>query len=70
MAEHDQRFKALLQAFFPDFMTLFFPEQASLFDFSTTEWLDKEQLLAPQPPGDCAVGADGHAARPAAAEPG
>ncbi len=47
MAQHDQRFKALLQAFFPDFMTLFFPEDASQFDFSTTEWLDKEQLLHP-----------------------
>jgi hypothetical protein len=47
MAEHDQRFKRLIQEFFPEFMTLFFPEQAALFDFSTTEWLDKEQLLDP-----------------------
>ena len=47
MAEHDQRFKQLLQEFFPDFLTLFFPVQAARLDFSKIEWLDKE--LFPDP---------------------
>jgi hypothetical protein len=33
MADHDQRFKTLLESFFPEFMRLFFPEWADRFDF-------------------------------------
>ena len=46
--DHDQRFKALIREFFPEFMQLFLPKMASQFDFDTTEWLDKEIL--PDPP--------------------
>jgi hypothetical protein len=42
MADHDQRFKQLLQEFFPEFLGLFFPERAARFDFSGLCWLDKE----------------------------
>ncbi len=49
--DHDQRFKAMIREFFPDFMRLFFPEWASCFDFTSTEWLDKEVLPNP-PDGD------------------
>jgi hypothetical protein len=48
MTDHDQRFKALLREFFPEFLRLFFPEQAARFDFARIEWLDKE--LSPDPP--------------------
>ena len=48
MAEHDQRFKALLREFFPEFLRLFFPGPASRLDLARPEWLDKE--LLPQPP--------------------
>ena len=47
MAEHDQRFKQLLQEFFPEFLELFFPERAARLDFRHIEWLDKE--LFPDP---------------------
>lgn len=47
MAVHDQRFKRLLQEFFPEFLTLFFPAYAALLDFSAIEWLDKEQIFDP-----------------------
>ncbi len=46
--DHDQRFKALIREFFPQFMQLFLPVWAVEFDFTTTEWLDKEIL--PDPP--------------------
>ncbi len=46
--DHDQRFKSLIRAFFPQFMQLFLPKWAEEFDFTTTEWLDKEVL--PDPP--------------------
>ena len=49
--DHDQRFKAMIREFFPDFMRLFFPDWASCFDFASTEWLDKEVLPNP-PDGD------------------
>lgn len=39
---HDPRFKRLLKEFFAEFFWLFFPDWAERFDFSTTEWLDKE----------------------------
>jgi hypothetical protein len=47
MAEHDQRFKQLLQEFFPEFLALFFPRQPARLDFRHIEWLDKE--LFPDP---------------------
>ena len=46
--DHDQRFKALIREFFPEFMQLFLPTWAVEFDFASTEWLDKEIL--PDPP--------------------
>ncbi len=47
MAEHDQRFKTLLREFFPDFLRLFFPEHAAVFDLDRVEWLEQEKLVAP-----------------------
>jgi len=41
--DHDQRFKVLLREFFADFMTLFFPHEATVFDFSNIQFLDKEK---------------------------
>jgi hypothetical protein len=37
-----------LKEFFPEFLTLFFPERAARFDFGRIEWLDKE--VFPDPP--------------------
>jgi hypothetical protein len=51
MSGHDQRFKVLLKEFFPEFLTLFFPERAARFDFNSINWLDKE-LFADPPQGD------------------
>jgi hypothetical protein len=48
MADHDQRFKTLLQEFFGEFVRLFFPQWAGLFDFSRVEWLGGE--VFPDPP--------------------
>jgi hypothetical protein len=39
---HDQAFKDLLQAFLPEFVSLFFPQEASLIDWSGIEFVDKE----------------------------
>jgi hypothetical protein len=47
MGVHDQRFKSLLQEFLPDFLRLFFPEQAAGLDFSGLEWLQQEMLTDP-----------------------
>jgi hypothetical protein len=47
--DHDQLMKALLRAFFADFLQLFFADWAARFDLSQVEWLDKE--LFPDPPG-------------------
>jgi hypothetical protein len=47
MSDHDQRFKVLLKEFFPEFLTLFFPERAARFDFNALEWLDKEVFTDP-----------------------
>jgi Domain of unknown function (DUF4351) len=47
MADHDQRFKNLLQEFFADFVQLFFPEWADRFDFSKLEWLNAEAFSDP-----------------------
>ena len=46
--DHDQRFKALIREFFPEFMQLFLPVWAKQFDFASAEWLEKEVL--PDPP--------------------
>ena len=46
--DHDQRFKAMLREFFPDFLRLFFPEWAARFDLTRIEWADQE--LLPDPP--------------------
>ena len=48
MADHDQRFKTLLQEFFAEFVQLFFPDWADRFDFSGLEWLNAE--VFPDPP--------------------
>lgn len=48
MIDHDQRFKAFLQHFLPEFFQQFLPEWASRFDFSRIEWLDQE--VFPDPP--------------------
>ncbi len=45
--DHDQRFKVLIREFLCEFITLFFPEWASRFDFTRIEWLDKEVFLDP-----------------------
>jgi hypothetical protein len=47
MPDHDQRFKLLLQAFFAEFLQLFFPALAARFDFSNLVWLDKEVFADP-----------------------
>lgn len=41
---HDQLFKQLLQSDFASFMRLFFPAVVPQVDFSTLEWMDKEQF--------------------------
>ena len=46
--DHDQRFKAMIREFFPEFMQLFLPTWAEQFDFTSTEWLEQEVL--PDPP--------------------
>ncbi|WP_439626895.1 hypothetical protein [Gemmata sp.] len=51
MDDHDQRFKALLHEFLPEFVALFFPNWYPRFDFSGTEWLEQESFLDP-PQGD------------------
>ncbi len=48
--DHDQLFKEVIREFFPDFLRLFFPEQAARFDLSRFAWLDKE-LFADPPDG-------------------
>ena len=48
MADHDQRFKNLLQEFFAEFVQLFFPDWAERFDFAGLEWLNAE--VFPDPP--------------------
>src|SRR3954452_9605902 len=48
MHDPDQRFKALIQEFFEDFLLLFFADWAARLDCSKVEWLDKE--VFPDPP--------------------
>lgn len=47
--DHDQRFKALLREFLPEFVELFFPDWAAKLDFADTEWLEQEAFI--DPPG-------------------
>lgn len=42
---HDRIFKEFLHRFLPDFMRLFFPEEAIRFDFSTLIFLDQELVV-------------------------
>ena len=46
--DHDQRFKTLIQTFFPDFLALFFPRWAERLDAGAVEWLMQE--VFPEPP--------------------
>jgi len=48
---HDQLFKELLQAFFREFMELFFPDIAARLDFARVTFLDKE-TFTDVPQGD------------------
>lgn len=56
MAEHDQRFKTLVRAFFRELLALFFPTWAAALDCNRLEWLDKE--LLPDPPAGKSFYAD------------
>jgi hypothetical protein len=47
MADHDQRFKLLLKAFFAEFFQVFFPAWADRFDFSRVDWLEQEVFTDP-----------------------
>lgn len=47
MADHDQRFKTLLQTFLPEFIALFFPDWVGRFDFTSVEWQPQEGFLDP-----------------------
>ncbi len=49
MDDHDQRFKALLREFLPEFFALFFADWAARLDFTAVEWLEQEAFL--DPPG-------------------
>ena len=52
MADHDQRFKSLLKAFFAEFFQVFFPAWADRFDFAHVDWLEQEVFTDP-PQGTC-----------------
>ena len=47
MADHDQRFKVLLQEFFAEFIRLFFPDWADRFVLDKVEWLNAEVFSDP-----------------------
>src|SRR5947199_6201617 len=47
MADHDQRFKSLLKAFFAEFFRTFFPAWADRFDFPRVAWLEQEIFTDP-----------------------
>jgi hypothetical protein len=47
MADHDQRFKSLLKAFFAEFFQAFFPAWADRFDFARVDWLEQEVFVDP-----------------------
>jgi hypothetical protein len=46
-ADHDQRFKSLLKAFFAESFETFFPAWADRFDFSRVDWLEQELFTDP-----------------------
>ncbi|MCY2945870.1 MAG: hypothetical protein NT142_15285, partial [Planctomycetota bacterium] len=48
MPDHDQRFKALIKEFFPDFLRLFFPKYANRLVLDSVDWEPTE--LLPHPP--------------------
>ena len=48
MPDHDQRFKALIKEFFPDFLRLFFPKYANRLVLDSVHWEPTE--LLPHPP--------------------
>ncbi len=45
--DHDQRFKVLVEEFFPELMELFWPQWASRFDLKAPEWLREEMFVNP-----------------------
>jgi hypothetical protein len=47
--DHDQRLKALLRLYLPEFLDCFLPERAAEMDFSSVEFLEQE--VFPDPPG-------------------
>ena len=49
MADHDQRFKSLLKAFFAEFFQVFFPAWADRFDFSARRLAGAGGLHRPAP---------------------
>ena len=49
--EHDQRFKALLKLFFPNFVQLFFAGLSRRLDLNQVQWLEQE-LFSDPPLGD------------------
>ena len=48
MADHDQRFKTLVQEFLGEFLTLFLPEVSARLDLTSVDWLPQE--IFPDPP--------------------
>ena len=50
MPDHDQRFKALIKEFFPDFLRLFFPKYANRLVLDSVDW-EPTELLPPPPDG-------------------
>lgn len=47
MSDHDQRFKTLIEEFFPAFVQLFYPDRAEEFVFDDVTWLKQEVFPAP-----------------------
>jgi hypothetical protein len=45
VTSHDRIFKEFLHRFLPDFMRLFFPEEAARLNFATLTFLDKELII-------------------------
>jgi hypothetical protein len=42
---HDRLFKELLYRFLPDFLWIFFPNEAERLNFATLRFLDKELII-------------------------
>jgi hypothetical protein len=49
--DHDQRFKTLLEEFFPELFELFWPDLARRLDFARRTWL-KQEVFADPPAGE------------------